>query len=107
MSLLALSGVYAGYGGGDVLQGVDLEVEDRSVTCIVGPNGAGKSTVLRVVSGLLSPRQGEVSFDGANVGGEDPGKILQLGVVQVAARDVVGHERPIKIGHVHGYFSLW
>jgi ABC-type branched-subunit amino acid transport system ATPase component len=83
MTLLALSGVYAGYGGGDVLQGVDLEVEDRSVTCIVGPNGAGKSTVLRVISGLLSPRQGEVSFDGANVGGEDPGKILQLGVVQV------------------------
>lgn len=83
MTLLALSGVYAGYGGGDVLQGVDLEVEERSVTCIVGPNGAGKSTVLRVVSGLLSPRQGDVSFDGTNVGGEDPGKILQLGVVQV------------------------
>ncbi len=83
MTLLALSGVYAGYGGGDVLQGVDLVVEERSVTCIVGPNGAGKSTVLRVVSGLLSPRQGEVSFDGTKVGGEDPGKILQLGVVQV------------------------
>jgi ABC-type branched-subunit amino acid transport system ATPase component len=83
MALLALSGVYAGYGGGDVLQGVDLGVEERSVTCIVGPNGAGKSTVLRVISGLLSPRQGAVSFDGTNVGGEDPGKILQLGVVQV------------------------
>jgi branched-chain amino acid transport system ATP-binding protein len=83
MALLALSGVYAGYGGGDVLQGVNIEVEDRSVTCIVGPNGAGKSTVLRVVSGLLSPRQGAVSFDGTNVGGQDPGKILQLGVVQV------------------------
>jgi ABC-type branched-subunit amino acid transport system ATPase component len=83
MTLLALSGVYAGYGGGDVLQGVDLELEERSVTCIVGPNGAGKSTVLRVVSGLLSPRQGEVSFDGTKVGGEDPSKILELGVVQV------------------------
>jgi ABC-type branched-subunit amino acid transport system ATPase component len=83
VTLLALSGVYAGYGGGDVLQGVDLAVDDGSVTCIVGPNGAGKSTVLRVVSGLLSPRQGDVSFDGTQVGGEDPGKILELGVVQV------------------------
>jgi branched-chain amino acid transport system ATP-binding protein len=83
MTLLALSGVYAGYGGGDVLQGVDLGVEERSVTCIVGPNGAGKSTVLRVVSGLLSPRQGEITFDGTKVGGADPGKILELGVVQV------------------------
>ena len=83
MSLLRISGVIAGYGGGDVLQGVDLEVEGGSVTCIVGPNGAGKSTVLRVVSGLLSPRQGEVTFDGTKVGGKDPAKILELGVVQV------------------------
>ena len=83
MTLLELRGVYAGYGGGDVLQGVDLGVEAGSVTCIVGPNGAGKSTVLRVVSGLLAPRQGDVSFDGAKVGGKDPSKILELGVVQV------------------------
>ena len=50
----------AGYGGGDVLQGVDIAVEKGSVACIVGPNGAGKSTVLRTVSGLLTPRLGEV-----------------------------------------------
>jgi branched-chain amino acid transport system ATP-binding protein len=81
--LLELRGVFAGYGGGDVLQGVDLEVETGSVTCIVGPNGAGKSTVLRVVSGLLEPSRGHVSFDGTAVGGMDPSKILQLGVVQV------------------------
>jgi ABC-type branched-subunit amino acid transport system ATPase component len=83
MTLLELRGVFAGYGGGDVLQGVDLEVEAGSVTCIVGPNGAGKSTVLRVVSGLLEPSRGHVSFDGTVVGGMDPSKILQLGIVQV------------------------
>jgi ABC-type branched-subunit amino acid transport system ATPase component len=83
VTLLELRGVFAGYGGGDVLQGVDLEVEAGSVTCIVGPNGAGKSTVLRVVSGLLEPSRGHVSFDGTAVGGMDPSKILQLGIVQV------------------------
>ena len=83
MTLLEMRGVFAGYGGGDVLQGVDLEVEAGSVTCIVGPNGAGKSTVLRVVSGLLEPSRGHVSFDGTAVGGMDPRKILQLGIVQV------------------------
>jgi len=83
VTLLELRGVFAGYGGGDVLQGVDLEVEAGSVTCIVGPNGAGKSTVLRVVSGLLEPSRGHVSFDGTAVGGMEPSKILQLGVVQV------------------------
>ena len=40
--VLELEGVVAGYGGSDVLQGVDLEVEPGSITCIVGPNGAGK-----------------------------------------------------------------
>jgi len=81
--LLRLQGVFAGYGGGDVLQDLDLEVERGSVTCIVGPNGAGKSTVFRVVSGLLSPRKGEVSFDGKPIAGADPGVILRLGIVQV------------------------
>jgi branched-chain amino acid transport system ATP-binding protein len=81
--LLELRGVYAGYGGGDVLQGVDLALEPGSVTCIVGPNGAGKSTVLRVVSGLLTPRTGEVAFDGLLIGGRDPGAILELGIAQV------------------------
>ena len=51
--LLRLSGVVAGYGGGDVLQGVEIGVPRGSVACIVGPNGAGKSTVLKTISGLL------------------------------------------------------
>jgi branched-chain amino acid transport system ATP-binding protein len=81
--LLSLDDVYAGYGGGDVLQGLDLGVEHGSVTCIVGPNGAGKSTVLRVVSGLLSPRRGDVTLDGERIAGRDPAEILSRGVVQV------------------------
>jgi ABC-type branched-subunit amino acid transport system ATPase component len=83
LSLLRLGGVFAGYGGGDVLQGVDLAVDDGAVACIVGPNGAGKSTVLRVVSGLLSPRAGEVEFAGEPIGGRDPADVLGRGVVQV------------------------
>jgi branched-chain amino acid transport system ATP-binding protein len=81
--LLSLRGVYAGYGGGDVLQGMELAVERGSVTCIVGPNGAGKSTVLRVISGLLVPHEGEVTLGGEAIGGRDPAEILARGVVQV------------------------
>ena len=83
MTLLALSDVVAGYGGGDVLRGVDLELEEGSIACIVGPNGAGKSTVLRVVSGLLAPRRGTVTFDGRPIGGLAPAAILRLGLAQV------------------------
>jgi branched-chain amino acid transport system ATP-binding protein len=81
--LLGLRKVVAGYGGGDVLRGMDLTVEQGSITCIVGPNGAGKSTVLRVVSGLLKPRLGEVMFHGRSLAGLSPRQVLALGIVQV------------------------
>ncbi len=81
--MLTISGLFAGYGGGDVLRGVNLTVADGSVTCVVGPNGAGKSTLLKIVSGLLKPRIGTVTFRGAEIGGASPRKILQSGVVQV------------------------
>ncbi|GAA3816515.1 ABC transporter ATP-binding protein [Sphaerisporangium flaviroseum] len=81
--MLSMKGVVAGYGGGNVLQGVDLECAERTVTCIVGPNGAGKSTVLRVISGLLKPTQGEISMNGEPIGGHEPGDVLRKGITQV------------------------
>jgi branched-chain amino acid transport system ATP-binding protein len=81
--MLKLRGVVAGYGGGDVLQGVDIDVEQGSVVCIVGPNGAGKSTVLRTVSGLLNPRLGEVHLRGEPIHRCTPAEILRRGVSQV------------------------
>jgi branched-chain amino acid transport system ATP-binding protein len=81
--MLSLRGVVAGYGGGAVLQGVELSCAAGTVTCVVGPNGAGKSTVLRVVSGLLRPTAGEVVIDGTVVSGRAPDEILRRGVTQV------------------------
>ena len=85
--LLKLRRVTCGYGGSDILQGVDLDVERGSITCVVGPNGAGKSTVLRTVSGLLKPREGSIEFDGAEILGAAPARILELGIVQVPQSD--------------------
>jgi ABC-type branched-subunit amino acid transport system ATPase component len=81
--MLKLRGVVAGYGGGDVLQGVDIDVDQGSVVCIVGPNGAGKSTVLRTVSGLLNPRLGEVTLQDQPIHRCTPADILNRGVSQV------------------------
>jgi ABC-type branched-subunit amino acid transport system ATPase component len=81
--MLRLTGVVAGYGGGDVLQGVDLEVREGSIACIVGPNGAGKSTVLRAVSGLLRPRKGEIALEGDRLDGLSTAEVLRRGIVQV------------------------
>lgn len=81
--MLKLTNIVAGYGGGDVLKGVDLEVAKGSLTCIVGPNGAGKSTVLRVISGLLVPRLGTITFNGRSIGGMSAPHILKLGIAQI------------------------
>lgn len=81
--LLELTNVSAGYGGDDVLRGLNLGIEQGSITCIVGPNGAGKSTLSRVVSGLLRPRRGDVRFQGRSTVGLNPRQILDLGIVQV------------------------
>lgn len=81
--MLTLDGVFAGYGGGDVLKGVDLAVAEGSITCVVGPNGAGKSTLLKVVSGLISPRAGRVLFRGRDLTQAAPRTIVLSGIVQV------------------------
>ena len=81
--MLTLKSVVAGYGGGDVLQGVDIHVEKGTIACIVGPNGAGKSTVLRAVSGLLRPREGEIRLEGSRLDGLSTAEVLEAGVVQV------------------------
>ena len=95
--LLAMDGIVAGYGGGDVLRGVTFGVPEGAVTCVVGPNGAGKSTVMRVISGLLKPRLGTVTLRGEKLNGKSPRQILDLGVVQVPQnhslfRDMTVHE---------------
>ncbi len=81
--ILTLDHVVAGYGAGDILKGVDLQVEPGTVACLIGPNGAGKSTVLKSVSGLLRPKQGSVTFDGRRVDTLSPKARLLLGIVHV------------------------
>ncbi len=83
MSLLQVEEVYGGYGGVDILNGVDLRVEDGEIVVIVGPNGAGKSTAMKAVVGLVKVRQGHVRFDGHEVTGKRPDEVAKLRVCYV------------------------
>jgi ABC-type branched-subunit amino acid transport system ATPase component len=82
-ALLTVRGITAGYGGGDILKDVTLDVPRGGITCVVGPNGAGKSTLMATISGLLRPRLGEIHFDGAVLSGSSPKEILGRGVAQI------------------------
>jgi ABC-type branched-subunit amino acid transport system ATPase component len=94
--ILQLQHVVAGYDGSDVLKGVDLAVAEGSITCIVGPNGAGKSTVLRIISGLLKPRLGAVTFGGRTITGMSPRQVLELGIVQVPQNHSLFNEMTVR-----------
>ncbi len=80
---LEIKNIIAGYGAGLVLKGVNLELQVGEVMCLIGPNGAGKSTVLKTVSGLLPPREGQILLDGEDITGQTPKANLRRGVVHV------------------------
>ncbi|WP_163376400.1 urea ABC transporter ATP-binding subunit UrtE [Dietzia sp. Alg238-R159] len=66
-ALLKMTGVRAGYGGSEVVHGVDLEVPAGGVAAILGHNGAGKTTLLRTAVGLLPCKGGTIEFDGEDI----------------------------------------
>jgi len=67
MSLLSVSGVHSFYGHIHALKGISLAVEEGEIVTLIGSNGAGKSTTLRTISGMMHPRQGQISFDGKDI----------------------------------------
>jgi branched-chain amino acid transport system ATP-binding protein len=66
---LRIMAIEAGYAGGRVLHGVDLEVGRGRMVALVGPNGAGKSTLLRVTAGLIKPLRGRITIGERDVTG--------------------------------------
>jgi len=84
MMMLEIKNIVAGYlPDVNVLQGLNIHVNQGELVCMIGPNGAGKSTVLRTISGILKPSQGEIVFDGKNIGGLRPDLVLRQGIAHV------------------------
>ncbi len=78
--LLEVRGLQAGYGGIDVLHGVDLRVPAGTVVALLGPNGAGKTTTLRVIAGQLEATGGDVIIAGRRVNGATPDELARCGL---------------------------
>jgi branched-chain amino acid transport system ATP-binding protein len=78
--MLRLEGLRAGYGPIEALRGVDLEVRQGELVCLLGANGAGKSSTLRAISGLLRARAGRIEFDGRDIHGREPSDVLRAGI---------------------------
>ena len=83
MSLLEVRDLKAGYGSLPVLQGISFDVEEGETAVLLGLNGAGKTTTVLSLAGLLKPWSGTIMFNGTNIAGSDPRKLVAEGVVLV------------------------
>jgi branched-chain amino acid transport system ATP-binding protein len=82
MALLEIKNLHAFYGHVHALKGIHLRVEQGEIVTLIGANGAGKTTTLRSVSGLLSPRQGQIIFDSEIINDVPAHQIVYRGISQ-------------------------
>jgi len=82
MSILSIQGVEKHFGGLTVLDGVDMELQQGKLYQLIGPNGSGKTTLINVVSGLLKPDSGTITFDGYNITQKGLLETYQTGLVR-------------------------
>ena len=102
--MLEVSRLTTRYGAISALRDAELRVGSGEVVGLIGPNGAGKTTLLGSIAGLLSPAAGSVTFEGADITGHSPEKLLRLGVALVPEhRRIFGDltvEENLKIGGI-------
>lgn len=75
--------VEAGYGDIQVLWGVDIDVREGEIVCIVGSNGAGKSTLLRCIAGVIPAQRGRIVMRGVDLSAATPDQVLTSGIALV------------------------
>ncbi|MDN8593887.1 MULTISPECIES: ATP-binding cassette domain-containing protein [unclassified Corynebacterium] len=83
MAIIELRDITKSYGSFDALRGVDLDIEEGEVTCVLGDNGAGKSTLIKILAGLHEPTSGELLIDGSPVTFSSPRQAIDAGIATV------------------------
>jgi len=81
--LLELDNVKTYYGNIRALKGISIEVNEGEIVCLIGGNGAGKSTTLMTISGILTPEEGNIIYQGQSIISVRPDNIVQMGICQV------------------------
>ena len=74
------------YGKAQVLHDVNLKVDKGDIVTIIGPNGTGKTALLRVISGLMKPTEGTITFLGERIDGLPPHEVVKKGIAHCPER---------------------
>src|SRR5215471_5958903 len=81
--MLEVHGLSHAYGRHKALDGVSIDLRAGEAVAILGANGAGKTTLLNAVAGLVRPSSGSIRFDGYELVGLSPHRIVELGIATV------------------------
>lgn len=81
--MLKIKDLVVKYGGITAVKDISLEIKEGETVALIGANGAGKSSTLHAVSGLIRSASGTIAFDGKDITGVSPDKIVEMGLVQV------------------------
>ncbi len=84
--MLEVKGLTVHYGKAIALKKISLNVEEKETVSLIGPNGSGKSTLLKTIIGLLKPSSGSIKFDGEEITGLPPYRIVRLGIAYCPER---------------------
>jgi len=82
-AILSVHDIEVCYGQITALHGISLDVAKGEIVTLIGANGAGKTTTLRTISGLLKPKNGDVTYNGASIAGKKPHIVTGLGISHV------------------------
>ncbi len=82
MSFLKVNGLSKSFGGLNVIQNLDFEVEPGEIVGLIGPNGSGKTTTLNMLTGFLKPNSGTIVFMGKNIAGLPCNQVSHTGVAR-------------------------
>lgn len=82
-TLLSITDLRAGYGSTEILRGLSMSVTAGEIVAVLGSNGVGKTTLNKVISGVVPPSAGAITFDGRPITRASPDAIVAAGLIQV------------------------
>lgn len=104
--ILEVADLVAGYGRLRILRGVTFNMSQGEIVGIIGPNGAGKSTLVKAIFGYVRAFEGRVTFNGQQIVGLAPDRVIRLGIGYVAQAGGVFADMSVRENIVMGGYSL-
>ena len=105
--MLKITGLTSGYGHVTALKEINMQVNAGEIVTVIGANGSGKSTLLKTIAGLIKPVSGAIAFNGTDITGRSPERIVASGLSLIPEGRQLFSDMSVKENlEMGGYLSL-